>query len=147
MRNSERPPLWLLAFLGLAYGQSLLYPAPLFGAYGDWPGYALTVAGLVLMIVAAAQMILAKTSLRPGRQAGVLLTRGAFRISRNPMYLGDALVLLGLILVWDAWPSLVLVPILVLVITRRFILWEEEQLLARFREDYDAYVERTRRWI
>jgi protein-S-isoprenylcysteine O-methyltransferase Ste14 len=76
-----------------------------------------------------------------------LVTTGVFARTRNPIYLGDAAILAGLVLFWQAWPSLVLVPLFVWLITDRFIRPEEERLHARFGVRFEQWAQRTRRWL
>lgn len=122
-------------------------PLPLVGAPGLWLGGALVVAGLALMLAAAAQMIAHRTTVIPRRQPSSLVTGGVFAFTRNPIYLGDALVLAGAILWWDALLALPLLPAFVVLITRRFILGEEARLRAGFGEAFTAWAARTPRWI
>ena len=76
-----------------------------------------------------------------------LVTTGPFAISRNPIYLADALILMGLSLRWDAPIGVLLVPAFVWLITRRFILAEEARLSDHFGAAFDAYRKDTRRWL
>lgn len=145
-RVLDYPPVWLIGMLMLAWGQGVLFPVGTAGAF-HWPGTAVAVVGLVLMALAVPEFLRRRTTIVPHRAPAALITTGIYRVSRNPIYLGDALVLLGLILRWGAWPSLVLVPVFVAVITQRFILGEEARLRAAFGADYEAYTKRTRRWL
>lgn len=147
MRLFDWPPVWLLCFALIAYGQAWFLPWPLFGATGDVVGWALVAAGLALMAAAVGQMLGARTTFIPRRDPGALVTRGVFGLSRNPIYLGDALVLSGLALVWDAVLAAPLVPMFMFTIQHRFILGEEARLRAAFGAGFDAYAARTRRWI
>ena len=88
-----------------------------------------------------------RTTIIPHRDADVLVTSGIFKRSRNPIYLGDALILLGLILRWDAPLALPLAPVFVWVIERRFIIPEENRLRSKFRQEFYRYTQKTRRWV
>jgi Putative protein-S-isoprenylcysteine methyltransferase len=77
----------------------------------DLLGGLLVGAGLVLMLLAVAEMRRRKTTVIPHLEADALVTTGVFSRSRNPIYLGDALVLAGLALRWDAPVALLLVPL------------------------------------
>lgn len=147
MRALDLPPLWLVAFAALALAQGKLLPMPLFGGAGDAAGAVLAAAGLGLMVAAVVRMVRARTTLDPRGEAQVLVTTGVFRLSRNPIYLGDALILAGLILIWDAAPSAPLVLLFIWIIQSRFIGPEEARLRARFGDDFEAYAARTRRWL
>ena len=146
MKILDLPPLWLALFVALVWGIGVV-PLRLFGGWGDALGWSLVVAGLLLMAVAAAQMVLARTSFIPRRDPAALVTGGVFRLSRNPIYLGDALVLLGVALIRDAALSLPLVPLFAWLITQRFILGEEARLRAAFGPAFAAWAARTRRWL
>ncbi len=80
-------------------------------------------------------------------QASALITSGIFARTRNPIYLGDALILTGLILIWDAVPSSILIPAFVLLIQTRFILAEESRLRDAFGDEFLRYTASTRRWL
>ncbi len=145
-RTLDYPPVWLAGFLGLAWMQDRLLPV---GGPGPlvWPGTALAVAGAGLMVWAAVQFPRSRTTIVPHETPRALITTGPYRLSRNPIYLADAMVLAGLILRWGAWPSLILVPLFVAVITRRFIEPEEARLRAGFGPAWQDWAGRVRRWI
>ena len=144
----DLPPVWLAAFLALAWLQATRLPVPLQGgALADLLGGLMVGGGVVLMLLAVIQMRQAGTTVIPHQQPQALVDIGVFARSRNPIYLGDALVLCGFILFWDAWPSLVLVPLFVWLITDRFILPEEARLRDAFGARFEDYADRVRRWI
>lgn len=110
---------------------------------------ALAVAGASLMLAAALSLLAARTSLNPlnPERASVLVAVGAFALTRNPIYLGDALLLCAW-LVWLGQP-------LGLLALAGFVLWldrvqipaEERALARRFGADWQAYRARVRRWL
>ncbi len=142
------PPVWLLAFAVVAWLQAAYWPLGLSfgGAWADLAGGLLVGGGLVLMAMAFAEFRRHKTTVIPHQEADRLITSGIFKRSRNPIYLGDALILTGLILRWDAVLALPLVPIFFWIIEKRFILAEEDRLRRKFRMDFARYCEKTRRW-
>jgi protein-S-isoprenylcysteine O-methyltransferase Ste14 len=146
MKEIEIPPVWLAGHLALAYALSLV-PLRLFGQAGVWIGAGLILAGVALMLAAVAQMALARTTVIPRRDPARLVTTGLFRFSRNPIYLGDALILTGAILWWDAVLALPLVAVFVRVIETRFIVDEEARLTAAFGPEFDLWAQEVRRWI
>ena len=143
------PPVWLVAMLVLAWVQSTQYTLGLTfgGAWADFAGGILVGGGLVLMLLAFTEMRKQKTTLVPHRDADRLVTSGIFKRSRNPIYIGDALILAGLILRWDAVLALPLVPVFVWIIEKRFVIPEENRLRRKFRMDFARYCEKTRRWV
>lgn len=137
------PPVWLVLFAGLAFLAGRIAPMPTAPA----PGWALVVVGLGLMALAAVTMLRAGATVDPTRPPTALVTHGVFRWTRNPIYLGDALILAGLCLIWQPLAALALVPGFVLLVNRRFIRREESWLRARDAAAFDAWAARTRRWL
>lgn len=142
------PPVWLLACLGIAWWQKESWPIGGFGpVWADLLGGLLVGGGLVLMALAVYEMRRHRTTVIPHLEADRLVTSGIFKRSRNPIYLGDSMILAGLILYWDAVLALPLIPIFVWVIERRFILPEEERLRRKFVAEFHRYAQQTRRWL
>lgn len=112
-------------------------------------GVVLGVAGMALAGESLARFIRARTTWHPDRpeRATNLVVRGAYRYTRNPMYLGLLLVLLG----WACWlgsaAPFAVIPPWVLVLTRLQIVPEERALLARFGGEYAQYRDSVRRWF
>ncbi len=108
-------------------------------------------AGLGVLAVALGMVAFrrAKTTINPVNieAASSVVTSGIYRYTRNPMYVGLTLALVGWAL--HLWLRFVLVgPVLfVLYITRFQIIPEERVLRSKFGEEYRKYQERVRRWI
>ena len=145
MKYLDLPPVWLaLATVGAWFSQSIWTAGtPLTAGAGT----ALVLLGLVLMAVAVVTMARARTTIIPHRKPQALVTHGVFGLTRNPIYLGDALLLTGLCLRWQAPLGLILVPVFVWWITRHFILPEEARLRAAFGAAFTQYATRVRRWV
>ncbi|MGX9349889.1 methyltransferase family protein [Shimia sp. W99] len=143
------PPVWLALFLTLAWWQAeaLSLGLSLGGRWAEFAGGILVGGGVILIALAASEMRRQKTTIIPHRDADRLVQSGIFSRTRNPIYVGDALILMGLILYWDAVLSLVLVPVFVWVIERRFIIPEENRLRRKFRADFARYCQKVRRWV
>ncbi len=141
----DLPPVWLAGFAATGWALGRLWPLALPG--GEWLGGALVVAGLVLMSVAAAQMLAHHTTFVPRRDPSALVTGGVYAFSRNPIYLADAVVLLGLLISWHALWAAPLVPAFMAFIAWRFIRDEEARIAANFGDAWRAYAARTRRWL
>lgn len=145
----DMPPVWLAGFLVLAWVQAVQYPMGLdFGPiWADLLGGLLVGGGLVLIVMAAMEFRRYRTTIVPHETPERLIQTGIFRRTRNPIYLGDALILAGLILRWDAVLALPLIPVFVWVIERRFIIPEENRMRRMFRMEFARYCEKTRRWL
>jgi len=140
------PPVWLAGHLAALWLGRDTGPQ-VTGRVWDVLGTALIAAGLLLMAGAVAVMVAARTTPIPHQAPAALVTGGPFRVSRNPIYLGDALVLTGAIAWTGAVWGVILVPLFVAIVTRRFIHAEEDRLAAAFGDAFHAWAARTRRWI
>jgi protein-S-isoprenylcysteine O-methyltransferase Ste14 len=111
------------------------------------PGLIMIVVGLVLVGSAIWTIKRAGSNVAPMRPTTALVTRGPFRWSRNPMYLGLALVSAGIAVACNLlWPVLMLV-VVISVVRRRVIAREEAYLERTFGREYRKYRERVPRWL
>ncbi|MDP5348342.1 MAG: isoprenylcysteine carboxylmethyltransferase family protein [Paracoccaceae bacterium] len=149
MKWIDLPPVWLAAMIALAWAQATWLPLGLSfgGAWADFTGGILVGGGLILMALAVHEMRKARTTIIPHLEADKLVQSGIFSRSRNPIYLGDMLVLAGLILRLDAVLALPLVPVFLGILEKRFVIPEENRLRRKFRADFARYCQKTRRWI
>ena len=76
-----------------------------------------------------------------------LVTDGFFKITRNPMYLGMLLFLLGLSIYNGLIVGLIFLPLFVGYITYFQIIPEENAMLELFGEEFKVYMKKVRRWI
>ena len=147
LRWLDLPPVWLAGCAALAWGQAQLLPSGGWGAWAGWLGYALIGLGLLIAVEASYEILRQHTTIIPGRTPSALVEGGVYRISRNPIYLGDAMILAGLSLRWETVVGLFLVPAFMALIQKRFILGEEMRIRAEFGAAYNAYAARVRRWL
>jgi protein-S-isoprenylcysteine O-methyltransferase Ste14 len=144
------PPILFVAALILAWLLGRTFPLNWPGL-DDWParlvGYSLGAAGLALVIWGLLSLLRARTTFQPNRQAVRLVTEGAFAFRRNPIYMGEVLLILGLAEpTHNVWFAAV-APLFAIAIQALAILPEERHLEERFGQDYLDYKERTRRWF
>ncbi|WP_286071671.1 isoprenylcysteine carboxylmethyltransferase family protein [Stenotrophomonas sp. 57] len=144
------PPLVMLLCAGLGWLGSRLWP----GAMLPLPVPAVLATGVVaigvmLNLLPKLAFQRARTTVNPLRPSAssALVTRGVYRYTRNPMYLGQATVLAGAMLYLQSAIALLAVPLFVLYITWLQIMPEERALLARFPEVYPLFRQRVRRWL
>ena len=144
------PPLIYIGVL--AVGFLLQWRWPILLAPGRPDG--VRIAGIVLILLGAATAASgvltfrrAGTSPNPTRPSKALAVAGPYRWTRNPMYVGLAILSAGLAVARNAlWP-LALLPVAILLVTGLVIAREERYLEARFGDPYRQYRARVRRWI
>jgi protein-S-isoprenylcysteine O-methyltransferase Ste14 len=83
----------------------------------------------------------------PERPTSSLITDGPFRYTRNPGYLGAAMIYAGITSLRNALWALLLLPVTLLIMQRTAIEREESYLEGKFGEEYLRYKARVRRWI
>ena len=141
------PPVYFLGALALtALLHYILPSAPVIPA--PWHLGGLVIAIGLLLIVAPARTFQSRdTAIKPFEESSVLVQDGLFAVSRNAMYLGMVLVVLGVaILLRGAVPFVVPVALAV-VLYVRFIRFEEQALEQTFGDGYRAYKARVRSWL
>jgi protein-S-isoprenylcysteine O-methyltransferase Ste14 len=110
-------------------------------------GAVVLAAGMALSIAGVIAVVRHHTTIVPHHAVSSLLTSGVYRISRNPMYMGLAVVDVGGALLAGSWWPLATLPLALLAI-RRFVISPEERYLSElFGQTYVDYQTRTRRWI
>ncbi|AEV84226.1 Protein-S-isoprenylcysteine O-methyltransferase [Actinoplanes sp. SE50] len=142
------PPLYYAA--GLAAGMAIDHVVTL--PIGARPataiaGALITAAGAVLAAAGVVAVIRHRTTIVPHHAARTLITAGPYRLSRNPMYTGLAVVYPGLTLLLGSWWPLALWPLAVLAVRWLVIRYEEDDLTGLFGEKYLDYRSRVRRWL
>jgi len=144
-----RPPIaWALAVLtGLAL--HWLIPLPLIPATAPAASLGATVFALALALVAWAiiTMTRAGSNVPTNLPTTTVVDFGPYRFTRNPIYLGMVLGLIGLAIAFNSlWLLLTLVPF-ALVIRYGVVAREEAYLEHKFGEVYRRYRARVRRWL
>jgi protein-S-isoprenylcysteine O-methyltransferase Ste14 len=104
-------------------------------------------AGLGFMVATMRTFRRHQTTIKPFQASATLVTGGPFRVSRNPIYLGMTLMLLGIALFLGSATPLVLVVLFALWIQARFISNEEAHLTEQFGDGYRRYQASVRRWV
>ena len=149
--ETKIPPPVVMVLLGVAaFGTAHFLPALSF----ELPlrtrvAVALAVVGLALNILPKLAFQRVGTSVNPLRPASVthLVTSGIYRYTRNPMYLGHSVILLGWALHLHNVAALMAVPAFMLYITRFQIQPEERYLSVRFPDAYAAFCRQASRWL
>ena len=141
------PTYFLIALVAMAVLHFLVPVAQVVPAPWNLVGIFPLVVGIALNVVADGLFHKVKTTIRPGAESAVLVTGGPFTFSRNPMYLGFALVLLGVALLLGSLTPFAVIPVFAVLIDRMFIEMEEQMLRTKFGAAWETYASRTRRWL
>jgi len=110
-------------------------------------GLAPLAAGIALNLAADRAFKKRGTTVKPFERSTALVTAGVLTLSRNPMYLGMVLILLGVALLLGSAAPFAVVALFALALDRRFIRVEERMLADAFGDDWRAYRRRVRRWL
>ena len=140
-------PAWFLVTVAIMVALHVFLPGYRWLAW-QWKaiGALSILAGLLVVIVADKQFKHHGTTIKPFQTSSALVTDGVFRYSRNPMYLGMVLVLIGIAICLGSVTPLILLPVFAWLITGRFIQTEEKALQDQFGQHYVDYQASVRRW-
>ena len=147
MRWIDLPPVWLLGALLAVRAIARVDPLAYDPGRTRVVSVVLVVAALALMLWAVATMARRRTTVIPHRAPAHLVTTGPFALSRNPIYLADAAILLAAVHWWGTPSGLIVAAAFPWLIARRFIAAEEARLAALAGPDWTAYAARVRRWL
>jgi protein-S-isoprenylcysteine O-methyltransferase Ste14 len=103
--------------------------------------------GVALNLAADRAFKQAGTTVKPYQESNALITTGVYRFSRNPMYLGFVLVLLGMALLLAALSPFIIILIFGIVMDQLFIRVEERMLAEKFGGQWNNYRAETRKWL
>jgi protein-S-isoprenylcysteine O-methyltransferase Ste14 len=144
------PPVVMLLAGGLAWLCARYLPAASLAVpFRPFVVALVALGGLAMNLLPKLSFDRAGTTVNPldPTLASRLVTTGVYRHTRNPMYVGQAMLLLA----WTLWLqnacALLAVPAFVLYITRFQILPEERHLAVRFPAEYEALRRQARRWL
>lgn len=142
------PPTIFMIALVVAIVVGLLFP----WAYLSWTlqvtiGPFIVLIGVYTIYRSIKEIEAGDTTYDPYAASDALVTSGIYQYSRNPGYLGLAIIQLGMaVLIDNVW--IVLAGVIAIWITNRFVIkLEEQKLKDTFGETYRAYTESVRRWI
>lgn len=144
------PVVQMLIIAGLMWILAVMLP-PLSFTFSASSLVALVLAstGVAFALLGVLEFRSAGTTVDPRvpDQSASLVVRGVYRISRNPMYLGFLLVLIGWGVFLGSITSLMLLPVFVIYMNRFQIVPEERYMREKFGEAYRHYEAAVRRWI
>lgn len=143
----DLPPVWAVA--GLAAQFALDRYVPILRLDGDWAfaaGWITIAAGLILIGWSVLWFRRKATTIEPRGVPTALIAEGPYRLNRNPIYSGMAMVLFGTGLLSGSVSAILVAPVFVAIIDRRFVRGEEAALRSAFGPAAEDYIATTRRW-
>lgn len=147
LRDINPPNYFLLSIILIIAFHFILPVARLLKFPWNLLGLLSLMAGVYLNLAADQLFKKYRTTVKPLEKSSYLVTTGVFRISRNPMYLGMVLFLVGLTFLLGSLTPWLFVIVFAIFLDRVFINFEEKNLLRTFGEEWSAYRNKVRRWI
>jgi len=142
------PPTYMLIAMLAMIALNFLFPlAIVIPSPWNLLGIIPIALGVYISIVAEKSFRDVKTTVTPFAESSMLVTNGMYRISRNPMYLGIILILIGIAIMMRSLTPFAVIPIFLVLIEKRFITVEERMLAKKFGAQYLTYTKKTRRWL
>ncbi len=150
LKTKIPPPVYALVTAGIMWWLDKALPLVI------WLDNGLNMAGLVIIAIAAlldlwslGLFVRSKTTLNPMKPANAneLVLDGLYKMTRNPMYLGMLMALVGWWIYLGSLSPLFMLPVFVWLLTVQQIIPEETVLEEKFGVEYLSYKQRVRRWI
>ena len=148
INRNVHPPIVALIFIVIAYLLGRLFLGPFVApVVVRNVGLALSFIGFLLGVGAFIEFKKAHTTLDPHGSVKQLVMAGVYRFTRNPIYLGFLLMVIGLPLTSGLYSGVVVAPFFTLAMNRLVIEKEETYLEKKFKDVYTSYKSRVRRWL
>jgi protein-S-isoprenylcysteine O-methyltransferase Ste14 len=113
----------------------------------SWFGWFLVLAALIFAFGGLRELIRAKTSPDPHSPTTAIATSGIYRLTRNPIYVGYMLLVMGLPLIFQNIWGVILSPLVLFLFYRLIVAYEEAYLARKFGKVYLDYKSKVRRWL
>lgn len=142
------PPVWFLLSIILMISLHLWLPVKeLFFSPITYLGIIALAIGIIIVLFCADLFRQKNTTIKPFQESSYLVTEGLFNYSRNPIYLGMVIILMGVWIYLGSLTPVFIIPIFTWLIQEIFIKAEELMLEEKFGESYQEYKATVRRWI
>lgn len=142
------PPTWLLIAMIAMLILNFLFPiVSIIPPLWNLLGLIFLASGMILNLVADNSFKQVGTTVKLYQESSSLVIDGVFKISRNPMYLGMVLILLGIAMLLKSLSPFLVIISFAILIDRAYIQVEEQMLAGKFGGTWEAYKARTRRWL
>jgi len=144
-----RPPLLFLSAIVVTLITNWISPWPIFpeGKYVLLPAILLLLLGALLLGSCLSYFAQAETPVQTSQPTQMIVTKGPFGYSRNPIYIALFMIYSGLVFLFNSWWGILLLPLLYVIMLYGVIHREERYLEETFGETYINYKSRVRRWF
>lgn len=147
-RQKLLPPVWFLLSIIVMIGLHFWLPVrQLFFQPINYLGIVVVASGIVIILACASLFRQKQTTIVPFQESIYLLQEGLFNYSRNPIYLGMIITLIGVWIILGSLTPVFIIPTFTWLIQEMFIKEEEKMLEEKFGESYQEYQANVRRWI
>ncbi len=141
------PPVYFLITLFLMIGIHKTMPViQLITLPYSWYGAVLILLGFFALVWPAMLFSRAGTPLKPFEETTSLVRGGLYKVTRNPMYLGMAIVLTGSAIGLGSLGAFLFIPLFFWLIQTLFIVQEDRILEVQFGDEYRLFKRSVRRW-
>jgi len=144
------PVIQFIAAASVAWAVSTTMPVLMFsGMVANVAASAFSLVGVVFLVSAVRLFSQRDTTINPldPSKAEHLVVDGLYKVTRNPMYVGLALLLVGWCLYLGTLAAFAGVAVFVIAMNELQIKPEERALTEKFGEQYRAYLRQVRRWV
>jgi protein-S-isoprenylcysteine O-methyltransferase Ste14 len=142
------PPTYLLVALILMVVLHFAFPVSrIIPRVWNLIGIIPILGGIALNLLADGSFKRVGTTVKPFQESSVLVTTGAYGISRHPMYLGYVLILVGVAVMLRSLTPFFVIPVFIVLMEVIFMRVEERMLADRFGEAWSSYKSTVRRWV
>ncbi len=142
------PPVYFLAAVLFMVGLNYFVPLQtILNAPITYLGVGMIAFGLFIVMWPAVTFGKVGTPIKPFEDSTRLVTNGMYRITRNPMYLGMVVILLGIAVLFGNASPFLIAPMFGWLIQTKFVKFEEALLEKTFGDEYLRYKQKVRRWL
>lgn len=142
------PPILFVLCIAVMVGLWWLFPILRFIRFPlNLIGLLIFMFGIILAKCGSVIFEKEGTNISTFQEPDILVTKGLFRISRNPMYLGFFIALFGVFIFLGCLSPLFVTVVFFIVSDRWYIEFEEIAMVKKFGEEYLKYKTTTRRWL
>ena len=147
-KNSILPPTYLLIAVLLMVGLFLIFPGiVIVPSPWNFIGLIPLVFGVWINLAADKSFHKLRTTVKPFEEPAIMITNGAFTISRNPMYLGFTSILTGIALLLRTLTPFIVVILFAIFMDQKYIKVEEQNMAKKFGQAWNDYKKKVKRWI